>query len=108
MEMDLGMQAFELPGGVLRFNPADPALFGRLEQLEDKLRAVVTRDPWEFDRQAKDILNWVLGGSNDVDKALGGVSLLALGQNGRTVMQNLLEALAPILQEGAERCAATC
>ena len=108
MELDLGIEEFQLPGGALRFNPADPALFGRLEQLQDKLCAIDAQDPWEFDRQAKAVLNWFFGPGNDVDQALGSVSLLASGANGKSVFENLMEAFVPILQEGVERCAATC
>lgn len=108
MELDLGMEVFDLPGGQLRFNPADPALFGRLEQLEEKLFAIQASDPWVFDRQAKQVLNWFFGPGNDVDKALGGISLMAQGSNGKSVLENLLEAFVPVLREGMERCAATC
>lgn len=108
MELDLGMEVFTLPGGELRFNPADPALYSRLEQLEEKLAGLPTDDPQELDRQAKAVLDWVFGAGNDVDKALGGVSLFAVGANGQPVLLNLLEALAPVLQEGIERCAALC
>lgn len=105
MEMDLGLEVFQLPGGELRFNPADPALLSRLEQLDQRLAEIDTTDLQELDRQAKAVLNWVLGPGNDVDKALGGISLLAIGKNGRPVLQNLLDALTPVFREGIVRCA---
>lgn len=106
MELDTGVRTYELPGGVLRFNPLDPALYMRLEQLEERLKNIPTDDPDTFDRQAKSVLNWIFGGCNDVDKALGGVSLLARAANGKSVFTNFLEAFAPVFQEGIEQCAA--
>ena len=109
LRIDSGTEAFRLPGGVLRFNPADPGLFLRLEQLEDRLQEL---DPvmtlQEADKQVKELLNWVFGPGNNVDKALGGVNLFARGFNGKPVLQNFLEALEPVLQEGAEKCAESC
>lgn len=109
LRVDSGTEIFRLPGGVLRFNPADPGLFLRLEQADERLRAIDENISVQAaDRQIKELLNWVLGPGNDVDTALGGVNLFARGFNGRTVLQNLLDALAPVLQEGAERCAENC
>ena len=36
-------------------------------------------------------------------RALDGVNLAGVAANGKRVVQNLLEALAPILQQGAQR-----
>ena len=107
MTVDSGVQYFELPGGVLRFNPADPALFLRLEQLPEQV-ARLPDEPLEADRELKKLLSWVLGPGNDVDRALQGVSLLARGTNGRTVLENFMGALRPILEEGARQCAENC
>ncbi len=57
------------------------------------------------DREMKGILSWVFGEGNDFDKILNGVNLLAVADNGQRVVANLLEALQPVLVEGAERCA---
>ena len=109
LRVDSGTEVFRLPGGVLRFNPADPGLFLRLEQADEKLRAIDGDiSLQEADRQIKELLNWILGPGNDVDGALGGVNLFAVGFNGQTVLQNLLEALTPVLREGAEKCAESC
>ena len=53
----------------------------------------------------KQVLGWVFAPGNDFDKILGGVNLLAVANNGQRVVTNLLDALQPILLEGAERCA---
>ena len=107
LHIDSGLQTFELPGGTLQFNPADPMLFVRLEQLQEKLQAL-PKDPTTLDGAVKQQLNWLLGAGNDVDKALCGVSLFAVGSNGNSVLENFLEALAPILKAGAEQCAENC
>lgn len=108
LKLDSGAEVFSIPGGGnLRFNPADPALHLRLEQLEDRMKQLPIEKlslP-ELDRQIKGLLDWALGAGNDVDRALGGVSVLAPGKNGRSVLKNLLDALGPILREGAEECA---
>ena len=107
MTVDSGVQYFELPGGILRFNPADPALFLRLEQLQEKLEQL-PEEPLQADEELKKLLSWVLGPTNDVDGALQGVSLLARGSNGKTVLENFMGALSPILEEGARQCAENC
>lgn len=106
MELDVGMQTFELPGGTLQFNPTDPGLLARFEKLVDRIGDIEADDPVLFDTCAKQEINAALGAGNDIHTALNGVSLLAVGANGKPVLLNLLEALAPILRKGAEQCAA--
>lgn len=53
----------------------------------------------------KQLLNWIFGGDNDFHKLLDGVNLLAVADNGERVITNLLQALEPVLLEGAKRCA---
>lgn len=109
LKIDSGVELFRLPGGVLRFNPADPGLFLRLEQAQEKLKTLdSTVSVQDADLQVKELLNWVLGPGNDVHTALCGVNLFAPGFNGKPVLQNLMEALTPVLQQGAEKCAETC
>mgnify|MGYP000443675548 CR=1 FL=1 len=45
----------------------------------------------------------ICGAENDLDAIRGGVNRVGVGANGKRVVQNLLEALTPILREGAER-----
>ena len=41
LKIDLGIQEYVVPGGgVLRFNPADPGLYGRFAAAEEQLAAV--------------------------------------------------------------------
>ncbi len=122
---DSGMESYRINGaGVLRFNPSDPNVYARFLEAADKLQAVenalteeakaipqgdgagVVRLLNKADKEMKQILSWVFGQENDFDKILGGVNLLAVAQNGKRVVANLLDALQPVLVAGAERCAA--
>ena len=110
--------------GVLRFNPADPNLYHRffaagrtlndydaaltkalqaVEGDEQACAAAGLRLLNEYDGKIKALLTGIFGAENDFDAILGGVNLAGVGANGKRVVQNLLEALTPILREGAER-----
>lgn len=124
ISFDSGVKSYKINGtGVLRFNPGDPNVYARFLEAADKLQTVETALIEEAktlpeadgagvvqllsraDRQMKEILGWIFGQENDFEKILGGVNLLAVADNGQRVVTNLLEALQPILVEGAERCA---
>ena len=126
---DSGIREYRInDGGVLRFNPSDPNLYTRFMAAMDSIKAVQNDlaakaetlapgdDPqdkgaavlalmWEADRRIKGILTEVFGSDNDFDTILGGVNLLAVATNGQRVIVNLLNALQPVLVEGAERYA---
>lgn len=122
---DSGVKEFKINGGgVLRFNPGDPNVYARFLEAAEKIQGVETalteqakgleeQDSGkaavklmaQADKQMKEILSWVFGPSNDFDKILGGVNLLAVAGNGERVVTNLFAALQPILVEGAQRCA---
>ena len=57
----------------------------------------------DYDARIKALLTDIFGPENDFDAVLGGVNLAGVATNGQRVVQNLLEALTPILQEGAQR-----
>lgn len=121
--VDTGVEEFEVNGrGVLRFNPGDPNIYHRFFAAREELAALdeeLTRRSAalpqeedgsasldllaEYDRRIKAVLNRVFGAPNDFDTLLEGVNLASVGTNGRRVVENLLEALAPILQAGAQR-----
>ena len=119
LNVDFGLVEYALGNGVLRFNPADPGLYARfftlshqLEQMQNRLQqgAEQTTDPAavlqlleETDRQFKELLTRVFGPGNDFFRLLEGVNLLAVAGNGLCVAENLLEALEPILLQGAEQ-----
>ena len=124
ISFDSGVKSYKINGaGVLRFNPGDPNVYARFLEAADKLQTVEAALAEEAkhlpqadgaavvqllnraDREMKGILAWVFGEGNDFDKILNGVNLLAVADNGQRVVTNLLEALQPVLVEGAERCA---
>ena len=115
LQIDTGVEEFEVNGrGVLRFNPGDPNLYHRFFDLREQLaelEADLTRrtkaleeTPDAGARTAGELvlLGEVFGKHNDFDALLDGVNLAGLGGNGRPVVQNLLDALAPVLQRGAQ------
>ena len=126
LQIDTGVEEFEVNGrGVLRFNRGDPNLYHRFFDLREQLaelEADLTRRTKaleetpdagartagelvllaEYDRRIKTMLGEVFGKHNDFDALLDGVNLAGLGGNGRPVVQNLLDALAPVLQRGAQ------
>lgn len=125
IQFDSGIKEYRINGtGVLRFNPGDPNVYARfleaaqkIQELEQTLSArakalegqdggaQVVKLMAEADKQMKDVLGWVFGGSNDFDKILGGVNLLAVAGNGQRVVTNLFDALQPVLVAGAKACA---
>lgn len=125
IHLDSGIKAYHIQdGGVLRFNPSDPNVYGRFLEAADKIKALEDQLVTEAketeknasgsdmvqlmvsaDKSVKEILNWVFGNGNDFDEILGGVNLLAVAENGQQVIANLLAALEPILVAGAQRYA---
>ena len=123
---DSGVKEYQLPGGVLRFNPSDPNVYARFVECTDKIRAVEQqmaakakilsdqnrenigeeglRIMRETDTRIKSILNEIFGHGNDFDKLLEGVNLMAVATNGECVITNLLGALQPIMETGAKAC----
>lgn len=124
--IDTGMQEYLInERGVLRFNPGDPNLYHRFfaaakqldaldEELTGKLKALPKEpDPAraeqglallrDYDARIKALLGEIFGPANDFDKLLEGVNLAGTGSNGKRIVQNLLDALTPILQDGAAR-----
>lgn len=126
LTIDTGMQEYLINNrAVLRFNPGDPNLYKRFftaasqldaldAELTEKLKALPTKPDLaragqglalltDYDRRIKALLTEIFGAENDFDKVLEGVNLAGTGANGKRVVQNLLDALTPILQEGAAR-----
>lgn len=120
---DIGVKEYKMPGGVLRFNPADPNLYARFLEAVEKIRAVetemvqkaknisndektgeeVVRIMHEADRRIKTILDDVFVGNN-FDRLLVGVNLLAVTAGGTRVVENLMGALLPVMESGAKQC----
>lgn len=120
---DNGMKEYQIgDGGILRFNPSDPDVYARFMDAADKFRDIETglvekakaangdgekalRILVDADKEAKDVLSWVFGKHNDFNEIVNGVNLLGVGANGERILTNLLLALTPIMQKGAEDCA---
>ena len=117
--LDIGVEEYRIAGGgVLRFHPGDPNLFARFVQAEQEIQALeqelaaqaqedvpVLQKLTQADAKIKALLNKAFGGDNDFHKALGGVNLLSVGADGKTLAANLFEALEKILKQGADRFA---
>ena len=130
LQFDDGLLRLDVNGnGLLTFNPSDFNVYQRFFQLARELPELEKRyvaevgisagEPGgegsfelagreldrarELDREVKDRLGAVFGPGNDFDTLLGGVNVMAVGNNGQRVITNLLNALAPYIEEGAER-----
>ncbi|WP_369282183.1 hypothetical protein [Oscillibacter sp. GMB15532] len=127
LALDDGIIELEInSNGILRFNPSDFNLYQRfcklvqeLPELEKKYKEGIKDIPagnvdialagaeldraMQIDAEIKARLSSVFGGENDFDALMGGVNLMACGKNGERVITNLLEALAPYLEEGAHK-----
>ena len=113
LQFDSGVRTYRVNGGEsLRFNPSDPNLYARLQAASEKLPEMQKAMEGETipemliktDRQLKALLSEVFPG-NDMEKLFAGVSLLAPTATGKTVFENFIDALEPILLKGAESCA---
>lgn len=108
IQFDNGVQEYRVNDrGVLRFNPTDPNLYARFLDMGQAISQIRTEgDPitamGQADRELKAMLTRVFGGDNDFDKLLEGVNLLAMTNTGHRVIENLLAALTPVLQQGAQ------
>ena len=129
INFDDGLLRLDINGnGLLTFNPSDFNVFERFFQLAKELpeiekkyvseieEASTGNDPDDtqifelagrelerakaIDSDIKRRLGDVFGPGNDFDKLLGGVNVMALGGNGERVITNLLNALAPYIENG--------
>ena len=109
LNFDTGIQSYRVGGGVLAFNPADPKLYTRFLDCLSDLEALEAAVSGEgdllariraADNQAKAALSKVFPGA-DWEAIFQGVSLLAVGSNGSSVLANFLAALEPVLRAGA-------
>ena len=113
LTIDTGMQEYLINNrAVLRFNPSDPNLYHRFfaaapkldaldAELTEQLKALPAKPDDARAERGLALLTEIFGGENDFDKVLEGVNLAGTGANGKRVVQNLLDALTPILQDGA-------
>lgn len=127
LNFDTGIQEFDINGnGVLRFNPSDPNVYNRFFEAREKIEKLAeeyaAKEPeaegtqldekgWpvqrqfefmrEIDSKVKEELAFVFGETNDFDAIFSGVNLLAATTSGGLVITNFLNAIAPVIEEGA-------
>lgn len=133
LNIDLGIKRYQLVegGAPLVFNPSDPNVYARYASAMESIKAVekemaakanavsakndtveaqaeagekALQVMEETDRRIKEILNGIFGGANNFNDILLGVNLMAVTESGDRVINNLLEALAPIMENGAKLC----
>ncbi len=122
LKFDDGIKEFEVNGKeLLRFNPSDPNVYRRFFEVAEELPAMeedfrkraerLDKEDavallglmGELDKKVKERLSYVFGPENDFERILGGVNLMAVGQNGQRIVVNVLEAFQPILEEGVKQ-----
>lgn len=130
LNIDVGLKSYQLVegGALLTFNPSNPNVYARYMEAMDEIKAVEKemsgkanaidasgekageeslKIMYETDRRMKAILNSIFGKPNDFEEILCGVSLMAVTADGDRVINKVLEALSPIMQDGAKACAET-
>lgn len=124
LNFDSGIREYKINNnGVLRFNPGDPNVYARFMEASEKIQGIekelvskaealdekdgvaVLQILSDADKQMKDVLCWVFGKGNDFNEIMEGINLMAVATNGERVVTNLLNALMPVIQQGAEECA---
>lgn len=127
LNISVGIKRYQLVegGALLSFNPGDPNVYARFMELVPKIKAVEQEMAGkakavdvnssdagektllimrETDRRMKEILNQIFGKENDFDEILMGVNLMAVTDGGNRVINNVLDALTPIMNAGAKAC----
>ena len=130
LNVNVGIKRYQLVegGALLCFNPGDPNVYARYmemvprikdveREMAGKAKAVDVNSPdagektlqlmRETDRRMKEILNQIFGKENDFDEILKGVNLMAVTEDGSRVINNVLDALTPIMNVGAKSCVET-
>ena len=130
LNISVGIKRYQLVegGSLLSFNPGDPNVYARYMEMVPKIKSIqkemtekansvdVDADDAgektlqimrETDTRMKSILNQVFGSENDFERILLGVNLMAVTEGGRRVIDNVLDGLMPIMNEGAKACVET-
>ncbi len=122
---DNGVKEYSINGrATLRFNPADPNVYARyvdsvekINEIEAEMRAAgasLDENSSDYAKQSLDImrdadakvkamLRETFGAQNDFDAIFDGVNVMGVAVNGKMVITNFMEMLAPILEDGAKR-----
>lgn len=125
LNISVGIKRYQLVegGALLSFNPGDPNVYARYMEMVPKIKDVEQEMAGkakavdvnatdagektlqlmrETDRRMKEILNQIFGKENDFDEILMGVNLMAVTEDGSRVINNVLDALTPIMNDGAK------
>ncbi len=117
LQFDVGIKEYEVnDSAVLRMNPSDPALYDRFRTLIKKIEALEAeiakeKEPTadkaldlmtDYDQRVKGYLNDAFGLENDFEQIFSGLNLMALGNNGKRIVANFLEAIKPEIEKGAK------
>lgn len=116
--LDCGLKEYAIGNGVLSINAADFNMYERFAEVSERVVLLdaeltekvkhatsgkdILRLYCETDRTVKELLQYAFGEHNDFDKIVCGVNMFAAANNGKRVIANLLNALAPILENGTE------
>ena len=98
LKFDNGVKSYKVGGGVLRFNPADPALYDRFLEAAQALQ---TMSPASFAEADSAVRQQLQKAFPDADlSAVFPGNLLAMCRNGKLLVENFLEAMEPVLLAG--------
>lgn len=125
LTFDNGVKEYSINGrATLRFNPADPNVYARYVECIDKINGIeeemkaagaamdesspnYAKQSLEImrgaDAKVKAMLRETFGAQNDFDAIFDGVNVMGVAVNGKMVITNFMEMLAPILEDGAKR-----
>lgn len=117
LHLDLGLKEYEIndSGAIFRVNPSDPNLYARFRRAVDNLGKMERE--WEekakeggesdhltemelVDKAVKSELGKVFPG-NDFDAIFAGANVMAVASNGERIVANFIDALRPIVEQGA-------
>lgn len=119
---DTGIKNFEINGNaILKFNPSDPNLYARFKKMTNEITLIESEfnaqrekidDAGEtidllesYDSKIKQLLNFVFGDFNSFDSIFEGVNVMAISSNGEMIISNFLNAIYPIIEDGARKYA---
>ena len=124
--LDLGVKTYEIKDpdgnvtGVVQFNPSDPGFAGRWQQSEAKIESYRQRinemhasgvpeiDQWPVLMEASDAIKQAFDyafGAPVSQVFFGGASAFAMTENGRLVLENVLEGVHPVIEKALDLAA---
>lgn len=124
--LDLGVKTYEVRdpdgnvAGVVRFNPADPGFAGRWQQAAQKIGSYKQKidaraaagtpeiDQWPVLMEASDAIKQALDyafGAPVSQVFFGGASAFAMTENGRMLLENVMDGVYPIIETSLKAAA---